>query len=103
MSGGHYSHEDQQRELRKQRRSDAMRDARLKIRGIRETVRDTTLAEVQVTVLRTTPRGVLLRGPKGEEEWLPRSVIADGDGLEVDSAPRTISVAMWKLDELGWA
>lgn len=103
MSDGHHAFEDQERALRKARRLDSMRASRTRLKGIREDMKSSETAEVEVEVLGASARAVKLQGPRGEPVWVPRSVIAEGDALEVDTEPRQIVVALWKLDELGWA
>lgn len=88
-------------EERRLARRDSRRRANQEARGMSE------LAEVDVYVVRLTDRGALLQRyalGQVDQQWVPRSCIQDGDELVVDSSQSvTLQVALWKLNELGWA
>jgi len=62
--------------------------------------REATHTEIEVLVLRATDRAVQV-DHEGEEEWIPRSCIRDGEDLE-EGFEGEIEVADWKLRALGW-
>lgn len=54
-------------------------------------------------VVRETDGAVLLRnGDTGQEEWVPKSLLEDPDGVGEGDEGAEVSVAVWKLKELGW-
>ena len=56
----------------------------------------------EASVLRETDMAVLLyNGDINEEAWIPRSLIVDGDNLEV-GLETSVEVASFKLAELCW-
>ena len=58
-----------------------------------------TYEEIDCDIEATTDAAVLVRY-ENETEWIPRSLIADGDA--VDESTDRVEVADWKLKELGW-
>lgn len=58
---------------------------------------------IECEIIACSPHAILVDF-EGEEEWIPRSVIADGAqyGREDIGSVVDLEVEAWKLDYLGW-
>ena len=56
---------------------------------------------IRATVVRVTPRAVLL-SYEGEEVWVPLSCLDDPLDSDDEGEDADLSLATWKARELGW-
>jgi len=55
-------------------------------------------------VVQATDRALkVLNEDAGEEHWVPRSAVTDGEDLDEGDTVDAFELARWKAEELGWA
>ena len=66
--------------------------------------RDPDLETIEAELVAVT-RYALLIEYEDEEEWVPRSVVTNGETYDQDDCTEMheFEIEAWKLDELGWA